>query len=84
MSDPGSLSEVIAENARSLRAARKLRQVDVAARAGLSRSVLSVIEAGGRRITIEDILALCKGLDVTLARLLDGADRRDLHRLGLS
>jgi transcriptional regulator with XRE-family HTH domain len=76
------LSEVIADNARGIRATRRLRQVDVAARAGLSRTVLSVIESGARRITVEDCDALCLGLGVTLVRLLDGADPEALRRMG--
>jgi DNA-binding Xre family transcriptional regulator len=76
-------SEVIARNARALRAAGQLRQVDVAQRAGISRPVLSVIESGTRRITIEDMLALCRGLGVSVDRLLEGADPDDLRTLGL-
>ena len=78
-----SLSQVIARNARAIRAAQQRRQVDVAAQAGLSRSTLSLIESGARRITIEDILALCAGLDVGLGDLLTGADGADLRTLRL-
>jgi transcriptional regulator with XRE-family HTH domain len=76
------LSQVIARNARALRAAARLRQVDVAGRAGISRTRLSVIESGVRRVTVEDVLALCRGLDVGVLDLLDGAapgDRRALR-----
>ena len=76
-------SEVIARNARALRAAGQLRQVDVAARAGISRPVLSVIESGTRRITIEDVIALCRGLDVSASQLLEGVDPDDRRVLGL-
>lgn len=78
-----TLSEVIATNARAIRAAQKLRQADVAERAGLSRTTLSVIEAGGRRISMENVLALCHGLGVPLIRLLDGASPQDRKTLGL-
>jgi transcriptional regulator with XRE-family HTH domain len=81
--EDAGLSRVIASNARSLRAASRLRQVDVAQRAGMSRSVLSVIESGERRITVEDLLAICRGLGVPMIRLLDGADPADLATLGL-
>lgn len=80
---PATLSEVIATNARAIRAARRLRQADVAERAGLSRTTLSVIEAGGRRISVENVLALCRGLGVPFVRLLDGASPQDRHTLGL-
>lgn len=73
------LSAVIARNARALRAAAQLRQVDVAARAGISRTRLSLIEGGGRRITIEDISDLCTGLGVGLRDLLAGADVSELR-----
>jgi DNA-binding Xre family transcriptional regulator len=77
------LSRVVARNARSMRAALRLRQVDVAERAGMARSVLSVLEGERRRVTIDDILALCHGLDTTLPALLHGASADDLARLGL-
>ena len=78
------LSDVIARNARALRAAGQWRQVDVAARAGISRTQLSVIEAGGRRnVSVEDVLALCRGLDVGVRDLLVGADPSDLAALRL-
>lgn len=66
-----------------LRAAQQRRQVEVARAAGISRTVLSLIEGGRRRITIEDLLALCQGLDVGLRDLLAGADPREVRRLGL-
>ena len=74
---------VIARNARALRAAGQLRQVDVAARAGISRTQLSVIEGGGRLVSIEDVLALCRGLGVGIRDLVVGADPGDLELLGL-
>ena len=77
------LSVVIARNARALRAAGQLRQVDVATRAGISRTQLSVIEGGGRLVSIEDVLALCRGLGVGIRDLVVGADPGDLELLGL-
>ena len=74
---------MIARNARATRAAQRRRQVDVAEAAGISRSVLSLIESGERRITMEDVRALCAGLGVTLPDLLVGADREDLAVLGV-
>ena len=77
------LSEVVSTNARALRAARRLRQRDVAERAGISRSTVALIEGDGRRVSLEDVLALCEGLDVGLRDLLAGADPREVRRLGL-
>jgi transcriptional regulator with XRE-family HTH domain len=78
-----SLSVVVARNARSRRAALRLRQADVAERAGMARSVLSVLEGERRRVTLDDALALCRGLGVTLPELLDGASAQDRRTLGI-
>jgi transcriptional regulator with XRE-family HTH domain len=77
------LSVAIARNARGIRAASQLRQVDVAGKAGISRTRLSLIESGERRLLVEDVLFLCAGLGVTLERLLEGADPTDRRTLGL-
>jgi transcriptional regulator with XRE-family HTH domain len=77
------LSVTFAANARGIRAARGMRQQDVADRAGILRSTLSLIEGGGRRITLEDVLAVCTGLGVTLDELLAGADPEHLRTIGL-
>jgi len=77
------LSRVVARNARARRAALRLRQTDVAERAGMARSVLSVLEGERRRVTLDDALALCRGLDVTLPDLLNGASPEDLRILGI-
>jgi transcriptional regulator with XRE-family HTH domain len=78
-----SLSSTFAANARAARAHKGLRQQDVAERGGIGRSTLSLIEGGGRRVTLEDILAVCTGLGVPLADLLAGADPDDLRAIGL-
>lgn len=77
------LSPLIAANARALRARKQLRQHEVAERGGIHRSVVSVIESGRRRITWEDTLALCLGLDCGVMDLLAGADPADLRDLRL-
>lgn len=60
-----------------------MRQVDVAERVGISRVMLSTIEGERRRVTLDDALALCRGLDVSLAALLDGASIQDRQTLGI-
>ena len=50
---------------------------------GISRTQLGVIESGARLLSVDDVLALCRGLHVTLADLVDGADPGDLELLGL-
>ena len=74
---------MIAANARGLRAKQQRRQVDVAEAGGMSRSVLSFLESGRRRVTIEDLIALCQGLDCGIRDLLAGADPDDIARLQL-
>lgn len=49
----------------------------------MARSVLSVLEGERRRVTLDDALALCRGLGVTLPELLDGASPEDLRTLGI-
>jgi transcriptional regulator with XRE-family HTH domain len=61
-----SLSPVIARNARAIRAANKLWQADVAAKAGVSRAQNGLIESGDRRLSKEDILGIRLGLFVLL------------------
>jgi transcriptional regulator with XRE-family HTH domain len=68
------LSKVAAANVRGLRARARLRQRDVAERAGILPSTLSLIEGERRRVTLDDALALCQGLDISLSELLAGAD----------
>ena len=61
-----------------------LRQRDVAEKAGIQASTLSLIEGERRRITLDDALALCRGLDVGLADLLTGATTDDLTTLRMT
>ena len=77
------LSAIAAGNVRALRAKARLRQEDVARRAGMSRAVLASLETERRRVTLDDAAALCAGLDVTLAELLDGAPPGALRALGV-
>ena len=77
------LSQVAAANARAVRAKLRLRQLDVAKRAGIQASTLSLIEGERRRVTLDDALALCRGLDIGLSDLLAGAEQADLHTLRL-
>lgn len=79
-----TLSATVAANARAIRARQQRRQVDVAAAAGVSRTQLSVIESGNRLITVDDLLALCRGLGVGIMDLVAGGDESELRTLGLS
>jgi transcriptional regulator with XRE-family HTH domain len=77
------LSQIAAANARALRARARLRQREVAERAGIPASTLSLIEGERRRVTLDDALALCLGLDIGLGDLLAGADPTALRTLRL-
>jgi transcriptional regulator with XRE-family HTH domain len=74
------------------RARRGLSQSELAKRCGLAQAQISYFELGRRLPTLNQILRLAKALDVSLQRLLSGADRpgdapRDitveLRRLGI-
>ena len=77
------LSAIAAGNVRALRAKARLRQEDVALRAGMSRAVLASLETERRRVTLDDAVALCAALGVPLAQLLGGAPAQALETLGL-
>jgi transcriptional regulator with XRE-family HTH domain len=68
---------------RAARARLRLRQEDLADEMGSSRPAVSSVEAGTRRITIADTVALCRALKIDLRELLQGADPDDLWSLGL-
>lgn len=46
------------------------------------RQSVSALEAGTRRVTVADAVALCKALEVDLHELLHGLDADDLRALG--
>lgn len=54
---------------RSLRKAQKSTQRDLAAFARLDRSYVSTLELGESSPTLDTMLALCRGLDITLTEL---------------
>ncbi len=78
-----TLDAVIAGNVRAIRARRRLPQDDLDADLGWPRPAVLMIEAGTRRITIADAIALCSVLKVSLGELLNGAEPEDLDALGL-
>jgi transcriptional regulator with XRE-family HTH domain len=77
------IDSLIAANVRSIRARRQERQEDLAAELGWSRPVVGDLENGRRRVTMADVIALCRVLEVDLNELLRGIDRDDLKVLGL-
>lgn len=77
------LRAVVANAIRAERSRRGWRQADLAERCGWSVDTVSAIERGVRTVAVEDLPVLCKALDVTLIKLMDGAASSDLKSLGL-
>lgn len=80
---PEEIDTLIASNVRALRARRRERQEDLAGELGWSRPTVGALEAGTRRVTVADAVALCLALSVDLRELLRGADQETLQALGL-
>ena len=60
----------LGERIRRERTARRLSLNDLAARAGVSRSMLSAVERGGKAPTVLVLDRIATGLDTSIARLL--------------
>ncbi|MBL8305091.1 MAG: helix-turn-helix domain-containing protein [Rubrivivax sp.] len=71
---PSDLNARIAEQVRLLRRQRGLSLEDLAARSGVSRSMISVIERGESSATAVVLERLATGLGVALASLFDRPD----------
>jgi transcriptional regulator with XRE-family HTH domain len=70
-------------NVRAERARRRWSQSHLGALLGTSQTAVSQIEAGRRKLSMDDLISLCAALQVPLAQLLLGADHRQLQALGL-
>ena len=81
---PEEIDALIAANVRAARARLRLQQEDLADLMGWSRPTVSALEAGTRRITLADTVALCDALKLDLAELLRGAPNEVLQSLGLT
>ncbi len=60
----------VAENIRSIREQRKLSQVQLAMRCGVSQSAISSIEKGKNIPSVETLVLIAKGLRVSVSDLL--------------
>jgi len=70
---------------RVVRAARNLSQTDLAARAGVDPSYISLIEKGERNPSVSKLHALSRALEVPGALLtLLASERRDLNNIDAS
>jgi transcriptional regulator with XRE-family HTH domain len=68
---------------RAERARRRWTQADLGERVGWPRSSVSDVESGRRKVTADDLVALCVAFGVPLVKLADGASSSDLHALGI-
>ena len=66
------LAARFAENLRVVRARAKLSQEDVAFRAGIHRTQISLLERGDRLPRVETLVKLAGALEITPNDLLDG------------
>ena len=76
-----ALGDVIARNVRAERARRHWRQADLADLLGWERSSVGHLESGRRSVKASDLPALCRALEIPLAKLLEGAEPDDLAAL---
>jgi transcriptional regulator with XRE-family HTH domain len=70
-----SLTELVAQNLRALRASRELSQQEVARNAGLSISYISMLERAERSPPLDTLETLAKALRVAPADLLRDSGR---------
>ena len=78
------IDKVLARRLRAERSGAGLSQADLGIRLGWSRQTVGVIESGEKRpLTLGEIVAICRVLNVHLEDLVRGATRDDLDALGL-
>jgi transcriptional regulator with XRE-family HTH domain len=81
-----SLGTHIARNVAAERTRRAWDQTMLAKKigaAGWSRSTVSNLELGKRKVTADDLPLLCEAFDISLRQLLFGVDPADLVKLRL-
>jgi transcriptional regulator with XRE-family HTH domain len=77
------LAHVIANNVRGERARRHLTQAQLGESMGWPRNAIHEVESGRRRLGPDDLVALCRVLDLPLVELCRGAEPEDLRILGI-
>lgn len=77
------LDALVAGNVRAQRAKRRWTQQELADEMEWSRASLLSLENESRRVTLNDVVDLCRALEVPLAELLRGADLEVLKELGI-
>jgi transcriptional regulator with XRE-family HTH domain len=69
-----SVLVALGKRVRALRKEAKLTQEELAARSGLSTNYVGEVERGQRNPGITALVALARGLEVTVTRLLEGIE----------
>ena len=77
------LSEVFPINVRAERTRRQLDQGEFAELLGWTRSMVSDLEIGRRKLSVDDIWPICRALGLTLSELAIGADPDERRALGI-
>ena len=67
MDEPGQIDQVIAGNVRATRARLRMTQEDLADAMDWSRRTVTSLETGTRRVTVADLIGLCKALGVDMS-----------------
>lgn len=77
------LDALVAGNVRAQRAKRRLTQQELADDMGWSRVSVLSLENEMRKVTLSDVVDLCRALDIPLVELVRGADPDVLEALGI-
>lgn len=78
------LDTLVATNVRAQRAMKRLTQQELADDLGWPRTSVLSLENESRRVTLSDVVDLCRALEVPLSELLRGADPEVLRELGIT
>jgi len=76
-----SLNEAFGSTVRRRRQSLGLSQEELADRAGLHRTYVSLIERGLRGATVETVMRLARALGTSGSRLLEGVDGKAIEEL---
>ena len=78
------MHDTVANNVRGERARRRWTQAELAERLGWPRTAIHDVEIGRRRLSLDDLAALCRTFELPLIELCRGGDRYELAALGIS
>jgi DNA-binding Xre family transcriptional regulator len=80
-SDPGPLTEAIADIIRARMAILRTNKARVAEATGIPRTTLGYIIDGSRVYDIEQLDKVCQSLDIEIEDVLEGAANKSAHRV---